>query len=129
MERTYHPMQQHPNQQTAKRHYKLLAAIQLIEGEIPNNPYHNYRHTLDVYFQVSALASLEGLSPYSKFILQTAALLHDIIYVPGRKDNEEKSAEFARARLPRIGYSRKEIDKDANPPQYSSGEDIMRCGC
>ncbi len=81
-----------------------------IEPLAPTYEYHNYAHLLDVFDVVTKLGEKEKLSNHDVFLLQTAALLHDIVYVKGRKDNEEKSVEFARSFLPGFGYSKEDID-------------------
>lgn len=80
---------------------------------MPRLPYHNLRHALNVCRIADRFAALENVDYERKFLLKTAALLHDIIYHVGRKDNEERSAEFARGYLPKIGYSVKQADKVA----------------
>jgi len=76
-------------------------------------PYHNFRHETEVYLASAKLAVLENIDDERKFLLKTAALLHDIIVVSGRTDNEERSAEFAREYLPKIDYSDKQAEKVA----------------
>lgn len=46
-----------------------------------------------------------------KEVLQLSIWYHDIIYVPGRKDNEAQSAAFARLRLPNFNLSADRIEK------------------
>ncbi|HPC10397.1 MAG TPA: HD domain-containing protein [archaeon] len=76
----------------------------------PDYEYHNYSHLLDVFDIVTKLGKKQKLSEHDVFLLQTAALLHDIVYVKGREDNEEKSVEFTKSFLPGLGYSKKDID-------------------
>ena len=54
---------------------------------------------------------MEGLGSDKVYILEAAGALHDIVYVPERKDNEEKSADLAEELLPRLGYSLREIEE------------------
>jgi len=90
--------------ETKEQYRKIETLICVARVLMPKLPYHNFKHAVDVYTAATTLASLEGASHEDIFLLQTAALLHDIIVVPGAKDNEEKSAEFAKQFLPRIGY-------------------------
>lgn len=83
---------------------KIRKVYALTKKYIPLNPYHNLRHTKDVFYTISKLSRLEGICKEDKFVLQTAALLHDVIFKIGAKDNEEKSAEFAMKYLPKVGY-------------------------
>jgi predicted metal-dependent HD superfamily phosphohydrolase len=46
-----------------------------------------------------------------RFLLMTAALLHDVVYVQGRKDNEEMSAGLALEQLPSFGYHGEELNE------------------
>ena len=78
---------------------------------MPELPYHNFDHAKDVYCATTLLASLVDLDCEDQFLLGTAALLHDIIMIPRTKDNEERSAEFARQYLPKIGYSPEQADQ------------------
>ncbi len=89
---------------------KLNGIQKLVENEMPHLPYHNFRHATDVYAVVGKLAKLEGAGEENTFNLKTAGLLHDVVYIVGAKDNEKKSAEFARKYLPEFGYTLKQID-------------------
>ncbi|MDP2908580.1 MAG: phosphohydrolase [Nanoarchaeota archaeon] len=84
---------------------KIETLTYIVKGLMQDLPYHNFSHALDVYSATNTLASLGGISDDEKFLLDTAALLHDVIVVPGAGDNEEKSAELARKYLPSLGYS------------------------
>lgn len=91
--------------ETKEQQRKIEILIYVAGDLMPNLPYHNFSHAMDVYYAVDTLALLGGVSNEDKFLLKTAALLHDITFVPGLKDNEERSAEFARQYLLRIKYS------------------------
>lgn len=89
-----------------KEYQNKIETITGVAGELmPKLPYHNFRHAIDVYSATNTLALLGEVDYENRFLLRTSALLHDIIVVPGRKDNEERSAEFVRQYLPKIGYS------------------------
>lgn len=91
---------------------KKIETITSVAGELmPKLPYHNFRHAIDVYAAANTLALLGEVNYEDRFLLKTSALLHDIIVVPGLKDNEERSAEFARQYLPKIGYSSDQTEK------------------
>ncbi len=62
---------------------------------MPNLPYHNFGHAKRVYDAVSILPYAEYLRPAEKFLLKTAALLHDVFYNIKGNDNEQRSAELA----------------------------------
>jgi pantetheine-phosphate adenylyltransferase len=60
--------------------------------------YHNYEHINDILKMVDSYSPVKygnyNLSSTDRKILIIAALYHDAIYNPLRKDNEEKSAEY-----------------------------------
>jgi predicted metal-dependent HD superfamily phosphohydrolase len=84
---------------------KIETLTRVVAELMPKLPYHNFGHAVEVYTAVSTLAGLGEVNSEDRFLLKSAALLHDIIFVPGRTDNEERSASFARQYLPRIDYS------------------------
>lgn len=90
---------------------KLQQVYETARQGMPSNAYHNFRHAEDVLETARQLSALEGIAGEDAFVLETAALLHDYIFVTGAKDNEEKSAEFAREYLPAIGYSAEQAAK------------------
>lgn len=90
---------------------RIRALKYTVKTLMPKIPYHNFNHALDVCSAVNTLALLDKVNYKNRFLLKTAALLHDIIFIPGAKDNEEKSAEFAKQYLTRIGYSAQEAQK------------------
>lgn len=83
-----------------KEYQKKIETLICISRELmPKLPYHNFEHAISVCSAASTLALLSGINHEDIFLLKTAALLHDI------RNNEERSAEFARQYLPKIGYS------------------------
>jgi uncharacterized protein len=65
--------------------------------EIPSHyKYHSLRHTLDVIQQCHWIGQAEGLNEYEMQIVRVAALFHDIGYITGRKNHEERSCELFR---------------------------------
>ena len=90
---------------------KIEALTEIARESMPKLPYHNFAHAIDVYSTASTLALLSRVEYEERFLLRTAALLHDIIVVPGSKENEERSAEFAKNYLPSLGYSSEQIDR------------------
>lgn len=68
----------------------------------PPRAYHSFTHVQEVLKHLSTVP--DWAHPNEVFL---AALFHDAVYVPGRKDNEAKSAELARQAidtfLPRAG--------------------------
>ncbi|HIH14932.1 MAG TPA: hypothetical protein HA360_05425 [Nanoarchaeota archaeon] len=88
--------------------------MSLVGAMMPDLPYHNFGHAVDVYLASMRLAKLSSLSPEQTLIVGSAGLLHDAILIPTAKDNEERTAEFARRYLPGIGYSTRQIEQIAS---------------
>ena len=62
--------------------------------------YHDRRHLDDCLEKLEQVADLDE---HARRLLRWAILWHDAIYDPGRKDNEERSAERARRELVECG--------------------------
>ena len=84
---------------------KIQQVYETARQGTPSNAYHNFRHAEDVLGVARQLSALEGIAGEDAFVLETAALLHDYVFVIGARDNEEQSAKFAMEYLPAIGYS------------------------
>jgi len=97
--------------ETKEQQRKIETLIYVVRDLMPKLPYHNFSHAIDVYSAVNTFAFLDGVNNEDRFLLKTSALLHDVIFVPGSKDNEERSAEFARQYLPKIGYSSEQTQR------------------
>ena len=68
--------------------------------------YHNLEHLQHMFGELRIhQANIEDLE-----VLQFSIWFHDIIYKPRRKDNEEKSAEYAKTELKKIGLSEERIE-------------------
>lgn len=93
---------------------KIRKVARLAEKLMPGLLYHNFNHAFRVFTVVSKLAKLEKIGPEDEFLLQTAALLHDVIYQSGGNNNEEKSSELAKEFLPKIGYTKTQTEKIIN---------------
>ncbi len=96
--------------------------------------YHNVDHTNDVVAAVEVLAALEGLSDRETMISCTAALIHDIGYVDGRLDHEERSCAWAREHLGAFEYDDEAIEAVCNVIQstripQSPADHISRVVC
>jgi predicted metal-dependent HD superfamily phosphohydrolase len=73
-------------------------------------PFHNYGHEVRVADAADYFGELAGLDYRSRALLRTAGVIHDIVVVVGRKDNEERSVEIASRYLHEVGYSKSDID-------------------
>jgi predicted metal-dependent HD superfamily phosphohydrolase len=92
---------------------KLIAVSGISRAIGPRLPYHNNCHIEDVYRASIRYARLEGLDQEQTFILGTAALMHDVIYIPSGRYNEDMSCEVSTVVLGCLGYTVPEI-KEVN---------------
>lgn len=67
--------------------------------------YHNFKHIHNMLVQMKTFEQ----EITNKDSLRFAIWYHDIIYKSTKKDNEEKSANFAKKRLKLIGFEEKEL--------------------
>ncbi|MFA5174489.1 MAG: HD domain-containing protein [Candidatus Pacearchaeota archaeon] len=93
-----------------KHEENIQKIIQLVQNYAPILHYHNATHALEVWNIARQYALSGKINCEDKQALEVAALLHDIIVVPGKQDNEEKSADFAEAYTRNLGYSFKQTD-------------------
>jgi predicted metal-dependent HD superfamily phosphohydrolase len=97
----------------------LLRVLRLDPGETfndlaarysgPERYYHNLDH---VGAMLASVMELGGAAA-NRRTLTLAAWLHDVIYDPRARDNEERSAEYARALLGRLGLATPLVDETA----------------
>lgn len=85
-----------------------IACYKEIENQygLPERKYHTIYHIQDIFQQILSLV----ITTTQKAILTHAALFHDVIYIPGAKDNEIKSAEFAVTWLKKLQVPKSHID-------------------
>jgi class 3 adenylate cyclase/predicted metal-dependent HD superfamily phosphohydrolase len=76
--------------------------------------YHDIHHIMNVEKAAVRFARLEGIDDDSILLLQTAVLYHDAGFILQYENNENFSADLARANLPKFGYSQDQIDTIAN---------------
>jgi uncharacterized protein len=72
--------------------------------------YHSVDHTIDVYESAGRIAEEEGISPYERKLLLTAALFHDSGFIKTRKGHEKESCRIAQKYLPGFNYLPAEIE-------------------
>ncbi|MGN6150878.1 MAG: HD domain-containing protein [Lysobacteraceae bacterium] len=65
----------------------------------PPRAYHHFGHVIETLAHFRSVA--EGPGWQAPETVRLALLYHDAVYVPGRKDNEARSADLARAHLRR----------------------------
>ena len=73
--------------------------------------YHTARHACEVMDGLEMAFELGGylFDGTGRRIAMTAALFHDVIYVPGAKDNESRSAQVADAMMRRRGWTNDQL--------------------
>ncbi|XXY88606.1 hypothetical protein WME98_44960 [Sorangium sp. So ce296] len=76
----------------------LWSAVRAAYGE-PGRAYHDLAHVREVLRRVAEVGRDVGWRRPREVVL--AALFHDAVYAPGRRDNEEQSAELAREAVAR----------------------------
>ncbi len=88
----------------------LVYTKEQIENSYKDNSFfHNWEHTLNVFNVVKEIGeNTEGVSEDEVFILQVAALFHDLTACVETKDHEAKSATLACDFLEEIGVPKKE---------------------
>lgn len=91
----------------------IKTATELAKELMPKLPYHNFDHAIDVYSEANTLSMAAKIQKEDRFVLKSAALLHDVIVVPGNNLSEERSTELVRVYLPVIGYSEDQVSKIA----------------
>jgi len=86
--------------------------VNLLTSKLPASLYyHNLEHTMDVVQAAENLAALEGITQQAdKFLLRTAALLHDCGFAVNYSEHETEGCILARIHLPGWGYSNGDID-------------------
>lgn len=72
--------------------------------------YHNYKHVRYVIKATTYLLEKESVPKEDKWLLLTAALLHDAGFLRAYKNHEEESSDIAREMLPAHGYSDESIE-------------------
>ena len=76
--------------------YKIKADINMLLDMWceSHRHYHNIEHLNDLVSQINEKYESNKIDEKQKELLSLVALFHDIIYEPGRFDNEERSADF-----------------------------------
>lgn len=72
--------------------------------------YHNFDHVVSVVRATDYLLQKEGVPQEDRWLLLTAALLHDIGFLRIYQNHEDLSCDMAREILPPYGYSDESIE-------------------
>ncbi len=82
----------------------------LLEDKLPKTCiYHNYIHTKRVYKSTKEIVNNSNISEEEKETVLLAALLHDIGYVEGKDNHEERSVQLAKTFLKNQSVSSEQI--------------------
>jgi uncharacterized protein len=73
--------------------------------------YHNYQHVLNVIKATDYLLQKESVPEEDRWMILTAALLHDSGFLTTYQNHEEASCEKARETLPAYGYDEESIEE------------------
>jgi len=104
-ERSKNKSEEQKSKEQGYREQRLAYVREMVRFLMPQLPYHNFKHATEVYSAAMTYATLEKISQDDRFVLGSAAWMHDVIFRPNAKDNEERSAELSRLYLPQIGYT------------------------
>ncbi|HCW08673.1 MAG TPA: hypothetical protein DGG95_15040, partial [Cytophagales bacterium] len=83
---------------------------EMLEQKMPKLPYHNLDHVKDVFQSAQVIAEHENVSEEEVKIIRIAALLHDIGFIHGSKNHEQRGAEMAQEILPSYGFNNEQIE-------------------
>ena len=76
----------------------------------PHRHYHDQRHLDEC---LAELGDVRGLDERERLLLKWAILWHDAVYEPGRRGNEQRSADLARRELTRCGIPERDAEEVA----------------
>ena len=105
---------------------KLNLVYRIVKEIGPKLPYHNYEHAVEVVDTCRKYARLDDLSEEQTEIVVLAGLLHDIIFIPGRADNEERSAEFAEDSRQWLRENRSRQETGSGSGGFDSSSSILQ---
>jgi HD superfamily phosphodiesterase len=96
------------------RNWDLLYsnAIDCLKEKLaPFLTYHDWNHTLHVLKMAEFIALQEQIQEDDIILIKTAALFHDAGFINGTTEgHEDESIRLAKEKLPKFGYTNKEIE-------------------
>ncbi|HLP79730.1 MAG TPA: hypothetical protein VK158_03795 [Acidobacteriota bacterium] len=81
-----------------------------VAEQMPRLAYHNVAHAQRVAHTSYFLGAIQGVNREDQFLLETAGWLHDIVYKPFAKNNEDLSAVEGERLMSLVGYTPSQID-------------------
>ncbi len=83
-----------------------------LSSKLPSNlTYHNRKHTEYVIKAAKLIAENEKMSDDEKYLIRTAAIMHDTGFLFTYKEHEVVSCSYSREILPSYGYAQADIEK------------------
>jgi predicted metal-dependent HD superfamily phosphohydrolase len=103
--------------------YQFLASVESREKIImhltePQRVYHNLNHAMEVAWLGYGSRGLLEVTVKDLLFHYLVSFYHDIIYIPGDKDNEQRSANMFVDDMMVLGY--KELDREAFSDVYTA---------
>lgn len=95
----------------------LLSAVELHISNFfkehipPEYVYHDFQHTSYVVEAASSIATAYQLPEEDQEILQLAAWFHDTGYTEGQEGHEQRSSQYAKVYLEKVGYDAEALEK------------------
>lgn len=86
----------------------------LLSKEMPNLPYHNVSHIMDVLDASMKIAASEKLGEDDIRLLRIAALFHDAGFIRSAANHEQHGAQMAKEMLPSFGFSCEQLEVIGN---------------
>lgn len=88
------------------------AVLPVLKKGLPRHLlYHNYQHVLNVVNATDYLLKKESVPEEDRWMILTAALLHDSGFLQTYQNHEEASCDVARETLPAYGYDEETIEE------------------
>lgn len=92
----------------------------MISHHYAGREYHNLRHVSSMvdYLRLN----IDEIKPVCPEEIMLASFFHDIVYIPGRDDNEEKSSDFAHLAMQAMGLGKTISARIVKMIRYGSGQ-------
>jgi predicted metal-dependent HD superfamily phosphohydrolase len=92
-------------------HSNLKQVANIAKYLMPKLQFHNWKHSLQVYKAATRIGKAENVDEHKLYLVKTAALLHDVLFLPKDKYCEERSAKTSEYILQNLNYSEQDISE------------------